>query len=84
MCIFRSPTPTNVPAPPAITPRVDKDTSLPTKKEVVDSDTKADVSYGTGAKKTSPGAGKKTGTDALKIKLNTGGDAGSATGGLNV
>ena len=84
MCIFRSPTPTNVPAPPAITPRIEKDTSLTAKKEVIDSDTKADISYGTGAKKTSPGAGKKTGTAALKIKLNTGADTGSTTGGLNV
>jgi len=72
-------------APPPITPRVDKDTALPTKKEVVDPDVKADVSYGGGVKKNAPSAGKKTGTDQLKINLNTGGEStGSASGGLNV
>ena len=71
-------------APPPITPRVDKDTTLPTKKEVVDPDVKADVSYGGGVKKSAPSAGKKTGTDQLKIPLNTGTETGSASGGLNV
>jgi len=71
-------------APPPITPRVDKDTTLPTKKEVIDPDTKADVAYGGGVKKTSPAAGKKTGTDQLKINLNTGSGTGTSSGGLNV
>ena len=36
-------------------------------------------------RKVSPAAGKKTGTDALKINVNTGGGGGGAgTGGLNV
>ena len=43
-----------------------------------------DISYGTGQKKSSPAAGKKTGTDALKINLNLGGSTGSSTGGANV
>ena len=54
------------------------------KKEVIDPDTKADVSYGGGVKKSAPSAGKKTGTDQLKINLNTGGGQGSGSGGLNV
>ena len=73
-----------MPSPPPIAPRVPTDTSLPVKKQVVDSDTKADVKYGTGQKKAGPAAGKKTGTDALKINLNTGTETGSKTGGLNV
>ena len=84
MCIFRAPKSTPMAAPPPITPRVDKDTTLPTKKEVIDPDTKADVSYGGGVKKSAPSAGKKTGTDQLKINLNTGGSQGSGSGGLNV
>ena len=59
-------------------------TSLPTKKEVVDPNTTADISYGTGQKKASPAAGKKSGTDALKINLNLGEDIGTSTGGANV
>ena len=56
----------------------------PEKKELLDPDTTAEVAYGSGAKKSSPGAGKKTGTDALKINVNTGGTQGGGTGGLNV
>jgi hypothetical protein len=56
----------------------------PEKKELLDPDAAAEVSYGSGAKKGSPAAGKKTGTDALKINVNTGGSQGSGTGGLNV
>jgi len=84
MCVFKAQKPTSMPVPPAIAPRVAKDTSLPTKKEVVDPDTKADIAYGTGQKKAGPAAGKKTGTDALKINLNTGGATGASTGGANV
>ena len=73
-----------MPVPPAIAPRVAKERPLPTKKEVVDPDTKADIAYGTGQKKAGPAAGKKTGTDALKINLNLGSQTGSTTGGANV
>ncbi len=84
MCVFRSPSSTPAaPPPPPVAPRVTKDTALPLKREVEDPDTTADITYGTGGKKASPSAGKKTGTDALKINLNTGA-SGSKTGGLNV
>ena len=84
MCLFRAPKPTSMPVPPAIKPRQDTNTNLPTKKEVVDPNTTADISYGTGQKKAGPAAGKKTGTDALKINMNTGMEAGTKSGGLNV
>ena len=84
MCLFRAPKPTSMPVPPAIAPRVEKERPLPTKKDVVDDDTKADIAYGTGQKKAGPAAGKKTGTDALKINLNLGGATGKTTGGANV
>ena len=57
---------------------------LPSKKELLDPDETAEVAYGSGAKKGAPSAGKKTGTDALKINVNTGGTMGGGTGGLNV
>ena len=84
MCLFRAPKPTSMPVPPAISPRIEKNTNLPTKKEVVDPNTTADISYGTGQKKSSPAAGKKSGTDALKINLNLGEDIDTSTGGANV
>ena len=57
---------------------------LPSKKELLDPDETAGVEYGTSAKKDdSRGAAKRTGTDALKININTGG-GGEGTGGLNV
>ena len=88
MCISfgrRSPTPVSTPAP--IQPRQPDLVSaarLPSKKELLDPDDTAEVQYGSGQKKSSPGAGKKTGTDALKINVNTGGGGGAGTGGLNV
>ena len=57
---------------------------LPSKKELLDPDETAGVEYGTSAKKDdSRGAAKRTGTDALKININTGG-GGEGSGGLNV
>ena len=87
MCIFRAPKPGTLPGQPAIQPRLAnqdalKGSRLPEKKELLDPDEAADVAYGTQKKKTAV-AGKKTGTSALKIPLNTG-TAGSSTGGLNV
>ena len=85
MCLFQAPKPTSMPVPPAIAPRIEKNRPLPTKKEVVDPDTTADIAYGTGQKKAGPAAGKKKVTDQLKINLNTGGETvGSTTGGANV
>ena len=79
--------PTPLPQPAAFQPRVQQqkqEAVRPEKKELLDPDAAAEVSYGSGQKKSSPGAGKKTGTDALKINVNTGGDAGAGSGGLNV
>ena len=83
MCIFKAPSTSKMAIPPAVTPRVETDSTLPTKKDVVAPDTKADVSYGTSAKKSGPAAGKRTGVAALSIDLNTGPDT-NKTGGLNV
>ena len=58
---------------------------LPSKKELLDPDETAGVEYGTSAKKDDTrGAAKRTGTDALKININTGATGGSQSGGLNV
>ena len=89
MCVgpFRSrpPTPMSTPAP--IQPRQPDLVSasrLPSKKELLDPDDVAGVEYGTRTKKDDTrGAAKRTGTDALKININTGGQGGG-TGGLNV
>ena len=70
--------------PPAINPSQEFDTTLPKKKDLVDDDETADVTYGSKRKKTSPGAANRQGAAALKITLNTGGQTGSNTGGLNV
>jgi len=74
---------TGMQAPPAIIPRIEDDSTLPTKKELVDDDTKADVTFGSAKKKTA-GAGNRMGAAALKIPLNTGTKKGANTGGLNV
>ena len=74
-------TTTNIPASCSAT----ETGSCKTRKErTLDPDETAEVQYGSGQKKSSPGAGKKTGTDALKINVNTGGTGGAGTGGLNV
>ena len=89
MCISfgrRSPTPVSTPAP--IQPRQPDLVSaarLPSKKELLDPDDTAGVEYGTSSKKDDArGAAKRTGTDALKININTGATGGSQSGGLNV
>ena len=87
MCIFgrRSPTPISTPAP--IQPRqpdLVAASRMPSKKELLDPDDVAGVEYGTSTKKDGTrGASKRTGTDALKINLNTGG-GGEGSGGINV
>ena len=87
MCISfgsRAPTPISTPAP--IQPRQPDLVSaarLPSKKELLDPDETAGVEYGTSAKKDPKGAAKRTGTDALKININTGATGGES-GGLNV
>ena len=89
MCISfgrRSPTPVSTPAP--IQPRQPDLVSasrLPSRKELLDPDETAGVEYGTSAKKDETrGAAKRTGTDALKININTGAGGGGQSGGLNV
>ena len=88
MCVFGSGSRTPLPGPQqTFQPRVQQqkqEAIKPEKKELFDPDAAAEVSYGSGAKKGSPAAGKKTGTDALKINVNTGGSGGAGTGGLNV
>ena len=88
MCIFRQRSMAPVAAPPApIQPRqpdLVQASRLPSKKDLVDPDEVAGVEYGTTAKAKTRGAAKKTGTDALKININTGTASGSTTGGLNV
>ena len=84
MCLFKVPSPKMLPAPPPIKPRQDTTTALPDSKPLVKEDDVASIQYGTGQKKAGPAAGKKTGTDQLKIPLNTGTETGSKTGGLNV
>ena len=87
MCISfgrRSPTPVSTPAP--IQPRQPDLVSaarLPSKKELLDPDDVAGVEYGTSEKagKATRGAAKRTGTDALKINLQTPG--GENTGGVS-
>ena len=84
MCLFKIPAPKALPTPPPIKPMQETDTTLPDSKPLVQPDDVASVKYGGGEKKTGPAAGKRTGTDQLKIPLNTGTETGSKTGGLNV
>ena len=85
MCLFRS-NPTPMPTPAPIQPRqpdVVQASRLPSKKELVDPDETAGVEYGTTAKAQPRGTAQKTGTDALKININTPA-GGTTTGGMNV
>ena len=85
MCLFRS-RPTPMPTPAPIQPRqpdVVQASRLPSKKELTSEEDVAGVEYGTTAKTAPRGTAKKTGTDALKININTP-TAGSTTGGMNV
>ena len=87
MCIFRRSAPTPVSTPQPIQPRqpdLVQASRMPSKKELLDPDDVAGVEYGTSTKKDDTrGAAKRTGTDALKININTGG-GGEGSGGLNV
>ena len=87
MCLFRAPKPQPVASPqvafqPRVTPQK-QEAEKPEKKELLDPEQPAEVEYGSGPKKGSPGFGKKTGTDALKINVNTA-SAGGGQGGINV
>ena len=81
--------PAPLPTPQQIQPRqpdLVRASRLPESREVSDPDEVAGVEYGqTAQRDTTRGAAKRTGTDALKINLNTGtGATGAGTGGLNV
>ena len=83
MCIFKVKTATTAGAPP-IAPRIDQNQGLPDTRPTTDDDKVASIQYGGGSKKDrGSAAGKKTGTDALKINLNQD-ESGSTTGGINV
>ena len=87
MCLFRAPKPQPLASPqvafqPRVTPQK-QEAEKPEKKELLDPEQPAEVEYGSGPKKGSPGFGKKTGTDALKINVNTA-SAGGGQGGINV
>ena len=88
MCLFRSRQPTPLPTPQPIQPRnpdLVQAARLPSKKELIDPDDVAGVEYGTTQRKDDTrGAAKRTGTDALKININTGAGGGGQSGGLNV
>ena len=88
MCLFRGGGGSAMPIPAPIQPRqpdLVQEGRLPRKKELQDPDDVASIEYGTTAKAKTKGAGQKTGTDALKIPVNTGGTpTGANTGGMNV
>ena len=85
MCRGGFPTPLAAPAP--IQPRqpdLVRQSQLPGKKELVDPEDIANVEYGEGSgreAKDTRGQSKRTGTDALKINLQTPG--GENTGGVS-
>ena len=88
MCLFRSRAPVAQSTPaPIIAKNQTKieESSLPAKKDLTDPDEITGVEYGTSAKKSDArNTAKATGTDALKINVNTGAAGGGETGGLNV
>ena len=82
-----APAPAPMPAPPPIMSRTNimKESQLPEKRKIVDEDDISTVAYGSSKKEGGPAAGKKVGTRALRIPLNTGQASTSAgQGGLNV
>ena len=87
MCGGGGPSP--MPTPQQIQPRqpdLVRASRLPESRDVVDPDEVAGVEYGqTQQRDQTRGAAKRTGTDALKINLNTGtGATGQGTGVVNV
>ena len=60
-----------------------KESQLPTKKELVDKETTAEVQYGSSKKEGGAAAGKKKGAKALRIALNPAGTSGAASGGVS-
>ena len=88
MCIFgnRAPRPQPLPTPPITLPRnpdLAKENELPKKQELVDEEEITGVAYGSSTKEGGAAGGKRVGTKALRIPLNTGTTTGAATGGAN-
>ena len=81
MCLFRQKSSTA--GAPAIAPREDQDTELPSARSTTDEGETTAVEYGGSSKKDSGKSANKTGTDALTINLNKD-KKGSESGGLNV
>ena len=88
MCIrIKQEAPTPQKGPPAIQPRVEKDTSvLPNKTELVKPDDEKGVEFGSSKKQGSCVLSRAKGTEALRIPLNTGagGTSGAGSGGVTV
>ena len=87
MCIRfpRSSEPTAQAAPPPITPRVERDTSvLPKEKELVKPGDEKGVEFGSSKKQGSGVLTRARGTEALRIPLNTGAGAGGGGTGVTV
>ena len=89
MCFGAPPPPTAMSQPPlmaARNPDLAQESQLPTAKKVVDEKKVTGVQYGNQKRDTAAAEGKAVGTDALRIKLNTGGQqtASANTGGVNV
>ena len=84
------PAPAPSPTPAPIQPRQPdllRASRLPDKKELLDPEDIAQVEYGqgTGTEKKDPRMGaKRTGTDALKINVNTGAGEAGSSGVMNV
>ena len=88
MCIFggRQPRPQPLPTPPITLPRnpdLAKENELPKKQEITDEDDVTGVAYGSSTKEGGAAGGKRVGTKALRIPLNTGTTTGASTGGAN-
>jgi len=81
-----APTPQSTPAPiMGRNPDLQRASRLAKKKKLVNEDDVTGVEYGSSAKQGGAAAGKKVGTDALRISLNTGQNTATAqTGGVNV
>ena len=84
----RGPGPTPQATPPPVMPRnpdLARASRLPEKKKLVDESEVTGVEYGSSAKESGAAQGKKVGTSALRIPLNTGQSTNAGgQGGFNV
>ena len=86
MCLrFPAPKMQALSGPPPTEGRVEQATSdQPASKQVVNKDDKVTTQYGSSKKEAGAAAGNLSGASSLKIPLNTPGERGSQSGGLNV